>query len=503
MVLRGKLKSIKKTKAENVVTYLTRLTQVRDELGAVGEAIVDSHLVRPTLNGVSKQWVVFVEGIFAREKLLGWECLWDEFVQEETQRGYVHGNSSTGHEEDNVALATTRKKKFKRGSKGGQKPKGEGKKDMRKLKCFSCHQFGNYAGQCLNKKKKQATTSAEVEEFSTKFDKEVSLTVCLSSRTTTSDTWYNDSGASFHMKMVHEHLIDLTQSGDAKVVLGDDREVKVAGCGTVSFQRESLLPMNLTEAIYVPGFKKNLVSVYTIEEKGYEVFLHDGKVLIFPRGSSITSAKVIGTRHERLYKILFQPMRALIHSTSSSSDLCELWHRRMAHFHHGALRVLREIVTGVPDFSLEHHELCKGCALGKYTKTDFPSGDSRATGIIDLIHLDVCGPMSSTSLTSSLYYVVFIDDFSRKSWIFFMKTKGQVFSRFQEFKDLVENQIGKKIRVLRSDNGSEYTSKEFKEFCAGKGIRRELIFPYNLQQNGVVERKNRAIVGAARAMLHD
>jgi hypothetical protein len=96
----------------------------------------------------------------------------------------------------------------------------------------------------------------------------------------------------------------------------------------------------------------------------------------------------------------------------------------MAHFHHGALRVLREMVTRVPDFSSEHHELCKGCTLGKYTKTAFPSSDSRAAGILDLIHSDVCGPMSSASLTGSLYYVVFIDDFSRKSWIFFMKTKG-------------------------------------------------------------------------------
>jgi hypothetical protein len=147
--------------------------------------------------------------------------------------------------------------------------------------------------------------------------------------------------------------------------------------------------------------------------------------------------------------------------------------------------------------------LCKGCALGKYTKIAFLSSDSRAAGILDLIHSDVCGPMSSASLTSSLYYVVFIDDFSRKSWIFFMKTKGQVLSRFQEFKALVENQIGKKITVLRLDNGGGYTSKEFMEFCAGEGIRRELTVPYNPQQNGVAERKNRAIVGAARDMLHD
>jgi hypothetical protein len=160
--------------------------------------------------------------------------------------------------------------------KGGQKPKGEGKKDMRKVKCIACHKFGHYAGQCPNKKKKQTVASAEVEEFSTKFDKEFSLIACLSSRTTTSDTWYIDSGASRHMTTVREHLTDLTQCGYAEVVLGDDREVKVASCGIVSFRRESLPPMTLTEVLYVPGLKKNLVSVSTIEEKGYEILFHDG-----------------------------------------------------------------------------------------------------------------------------------------------------------------------------------------------------------------------------------
>jgi hypothetical protein len=145
MVLREKLKSIKMTKDENVVTYLTKLTHVRDEFGAVGEAIVDSELVRTTLNGVSKQWVVFVEGIVARENLPKWECLWDDFVQEETQRGYVHGSSSTGHDEENVALVGNNKKKIRKGPKGGNKTKGEGKKDMSKVKCFACHKFGHYA----------------------------------------------------------------------------------------------------------------------------------------------------------------------------------------------------------------------------------------------------------------------------------------------------------------------------------------------------------------------
>jgi hypothetical protein len=117
--------------------------------------------------------------------------------------------------------------------------------------------------------------------------------------------------------------------------------------------------MLLREVLYVPGLKKNLILVSAFEERGYEVLFCDGRVLLLPKESNITSAKVIGTRHEKLYKLMFQPASALFHSTSSS-DLCELWHRRMAHLHHGALRILREIVTRVPEFSTEHQEFCKG-----------------------------------------------------------------------------------------------------------------------------------------------
>jgi hypothetical protein len=162
--------------------------------------------------------------------------------------------------------------------------------------------------------------------------------------------------------------------------------------------------MLVRDVLYVPGLKKNLISVFTIEDRGYEVLFHDGQVLLYPKGSSITLAKVIGIRHEKLYRLMFQPTRALIHSTNNS-DLCELWHRKMAHLHHGALKILREIVTGVLDFSTEHQEVCKGCALGKYTMTAFPSSDNRVVGILDLIHPDVCGPMSSASLSGFEYYV--------------------------------------------------------------------------------------------------
>jgi transposase InsO family protein len=128
--------------------------------------------------------------------------------------------------------------------------------------------------------------------------------------------------------------------------------------------------------------------------------------------------------------------------------------------------------------------------LEKNAKAVFSSSDSRSKEILDLVHLDVCGPMSVPSSSGCRYYVTFIDDHSKRTWIFFMKTKDEVLSRFREFRALVENQTGKKIKILRSNNEGEYTSSEFRDFCKEAWIKRELIVPFNPQKNGVLERKN-------------
>jgi transposase InsO family protein len=512
MVLREKLKSIKMTKSESVTGYLSRITQVRDELGAVGEVISSTELVRTALNGVAKPWAVFVEGIVARENVPSWDRLWDDFVQEETRRGYVHGVGSSGvnEDEENVAFAAKGKgkKTKKRSNPGGHNEKGKpkkGEKDMSKVPCWACQKQGHYATTCPERKKgnkKNVAASAAVDEFTSQFEQEFSLVAGLSSSTTSSVVWYIDSGASRHMTGVRSQFSELTERTlETDVVLGDDRTVSAAGVGTVIFQRESL-PLKLCDVLYVPGLTWNLVSVSTIEDRGYEVVFRGGQVLLYPKGGNIASARVIGVRQEKLYRMIFQAAGALTCSTSSR-DLCEIWHRRMGHLHHGALRILRDITTGLPDFSIEQYDVCRGCAMGKYAKAPFPASDSRSTGILDLIHSDVSGRMSSPSLSGYLYHVLFIDDYSRKTWIYFLKTKGEVFKRFQEFKALVENQTGKKIRCLRSDNGGEYTSNDFDDYCVRKGIQREMTVAYNPQQNGVAERKNRSIVGAARAMIHD
>ena len=111
--------------------------------------------------------------------------------------------------------------------------------------------------------------------------------------------------------------------------------------------------------------------------------------------------------------------------------------------------------------------------------------------------------MSDISLNGYVYYASFIDDYSRNIWIYFLKGKDEVFGKFKEFKVLVENLSKKNIKIKRSDNGWEFTSNEFMDFCREVVIKRDLTTPYNPQQNEVAERKNRSIMEAVRAMIHD
>jgi hypothetical protein len=125
----------------------------------------------------------------------------------------------------------------------------------------------------------------------------------------------------------------------------------------------------------------------------------------------------------------------------------------------------------------------------------FSKEGQQAEEALELIHSDVCGRMPSSSINGYVYYVSFINDYSHKrpGYIF------EVFNKIKEFKALIKNLSERKIKILRLDNGGEYTSKEFVSFCRDVGIKRELTTPYNPQQNGVAERKNRTMLERSRS----
>ena len=133
-------------------------------------------------------------------------------------------------------------------------------------------------------------------------------------------------------------------------------------------------------------YERNLVSISALEDKGYRVTFADGNVLAWHKNSSTNTTKVIGVREKSLYQLSTLPSQALVHD---STNIGELWHRRLARLNYQALPALRNMVTGLPMLHVDHDGICRGCALGNNTKGSFPKSESRSNGILDLIHSDL------------------------------------------------------------------------------------------------------------------
>ena len=211
---------------------------------------------------------------------------------------------------------------------------------MTKVKCWHCHEMGHYADTCSQKKGKgtdqMVAASAEVGEFAARFEQEFALVAGQTMSGPSTPLWYIDSGASRHMSGVQDLFSELVpRTNQQDIILGDDSVVRVAGTGHVVFQRESGTPLTLTDVLYVPGLKKNLVSISCIEDKGFVVLFEKGQIYIYPPGGSRADSKVIGVRQGRMYRLVFEAGGALACSTSTSREMCELWHRRLGHIHHG------------------------------------------------------------------------------------------------------------------------------------------------------------------------
>ena len=167
------------------------------------------------------------------------------------------------------------------------------------------------------------------------------------------------------------------------------------------------------------------MSISTMEDKGYKVTFSDGKVRIWK--NNVKDAFTLGFSVDSLYQVDGSPLGVMSCDTTLQS---ELWHQRFAHLHYKALPDVRQMVTGMPEFQVEKEGVCPGCAEGKLKRGPFPSSQSKTSDILQLVHSDIFGMMPVNSLGGYSYYLTFTDDHSRKTWIYFLKKKDEVFPWF-------------------------------------------------------------------------
>ncbi|KAJ4723417.1 Retrovirus-related Pol polyprotein from transposon TNT 1-94 [Melia azedarach] len=236
--------------------------------------------------------------------------------------------------------------------------------------------------------------------------------------------------------------------------------------------RFSLSQVQLQDVYHVPGMKKNLLSVAQLTSSGNYVLFSPNNVKVYRNIKISGTPTMEGRRLESIY--VMSAESAYVEKTRKN-ETADLWHARLVHVGYKKLKVMmrKTMLKGLPQLDIREDTVCAGCQYGKAHQLPYKESRFRAEKPLQLIHLDVFGPVKQPSISGHRYMVTFIDDFSRYVWTFFVKEKSETFTKFKEFKEKVEGELGRKIQCLRTDNGGEYTSNEFSQYLGiSKNIRR-------------------------------
>ncbi|RVW84276.1 Retrovirus-related Pol polyprotein from transposon RE1 [Vitis vinifera] len=310
---------------------------------------------------------------------------------------------------------------------------------------------------------------------------------CLT-HTSSLGPWILDSGASDHLSGNKDLFSSITTTSTLPTVtLANGSQTVAKGIGLAL----PLPSLPLTSVLYTPECPFNLISISKITRTlNCSITFSDKFVTLQDRSTGKTIG--IGRESQGLYHLTSDSSPAVCIST----DAPLLIHNRLGH------PSLSKFQKMVPRFSTLSSLPCESCQLGKHTRVSFPKRlNNRAKSPFELVHTDVWGPCRTASTLGFQYFVTFIDDYSRCTWLFLMKNRAELFSIFQKFYAEIQTQFNISIRVLRSDNAREYFSAPFTSFMSHHGILHQSSCAHTPQQNGVAERKNRHLVETARTLL--
>jgi len=397
---------------------------------------------------------------------------------------------------DEALVARGRHQNQKNGNKGRSKSKSRVAKD----ECAFCKEKGHWKKDCPKLKKKgKAPQDANVAECTSETS---DCSLVVSPTNSHSNEWILDSGCTYHMSPVRKWFFDYEELNGGVVYMGNDNPCKTVGIGSIRLRNHDGSVRVLRNVRYVPKLKKNLISLGALESNGLVVTMRDGML----RATSGALVMLKGIRKNNLYYYQGSTVvGAAVAATAVSSsrkdeEATKLWHMRLGHAGEKSLQLLAKqgLLKGVKACKLK---LCEHCVLGKQKRVKFGTAIHNTEGILDYVHSDVWGPSKTPSLGGQRYFVTFIDDFSRRVWVYTMKANDEVLSIFLKWKAEVENQTGRKLKVLQTDNGGEFKNDQFQEVCQKYGIVRHFTVRHTPQQNGVAERMNRTLAEKVRCML--
>jgi len=340
------------------------------------------------------------------------------------------------------------KSRYEKGNIGKASVVLEPKKNYFKGNCVYCKKFGHKLADCYFRKKKNV-------------DKEGILLyalACFESNVidVPPNSWWLDSGATIHVVNSLQGFTCLRKLSDveSKIIMGDGVIAPVEDIGVVSLNLPFGHVLLLKNVVYVPSTRRNLISVLGLDKCGYTFEFGNGKLVYF---NSIIVG--LGVLYDGLYMLNLNDMSVNFVIGYKSNKVDEnssmLWHRRLGHI--SRPRIERLINKGIlHDLNFSNFDTCVDCVKGKLTAKVRNIGANRNDNVLELIHTDICGPITPTSMGGYRYFITFIDDYSRFGWIDLLQEKSSSLDAFKSFKAAIELKTGKKIKCVRFDKGGEY-----------------------------------------------
>ncbi|GJR49961.1 putative ribonuclease H-like domain-containing protein [Tanacetum coccineum] len=317
-----------------------------------------------------------------------------------------------------------------------------------------------------------------------------------------------DSGCSRHMTGNKAYLAEFQDFNGGPVAFGGSKGY-ITGKGKIKTRK-----LDFEDVCFVKELQHfNLFSVSQMCDKKNKVLFTDSECLVLSPEFKLPDENQVLLKVPRQNNMYSFNLENIVPSgglacliAKATTDESNKWHRRLGHVNFKNLNKLVKgnLVRGLPSKLFQNDHTCVACQKGKQHKASCKAkAVSSISHTLQLLHMDLFGPTSVRSLNHKTYCLVITDDFSRFSWVFFLRTKDETSGILKDFIRQIENQLNQKVKTIRCDNGTEFKNRDVIEFCGSKGIKREYSNARTPQQNGVAERKNRTLIEAARTMLAD
>lgn len=492
--------SIRLENCDSMTSYVSQIVETAQRLKGTGFEINEEWIGSLLLAGLPEKFAPMIMAIEHSGIVISADVIKTKLL-DMSDSEYFGRNES---ESSAAFWSKNHKKTSNTGSRDGRMKQtttnlnqsNQSSSNSKQIQCFHCKKIGHYKNQCPDKgnKKKQNTMHAfSAVFFSGQFSRE---------------DWYVDSGASAHMITSRERLLNEQQLEIKKeIVVANETSLPVACIGDTQITTKvgnKKFDVMVKNVLCLPELTTNLLSVSQLYASGNSVRFSPESCYIYNQQNELIGEANL---ENGVYKLHIMKSTAVLSAqTATVETTARQWHRRLGHINSNDLEKMKNgAVEGV--YYREKADIkksnCEICCEGKQARLPFPSAGHKSEKLLELVHSDLCGPMETRSIGQARYFLLFIDDFSKMAFVYFLKEKNQVFQKFKEFKVMVENQTGCNIKTFRTDNGGEYCSQQMESYLKAAGIIHQKTNPYTPEQNGLSERFNRTIVERARCLLFE